>query len=244
MRPQPSAALPAGNSNSDSSGSQGRPRPSSTDQDAPSSVDDDPGQSPGESADPLPDGPLPAIHSLSIEVDSQAPSLGDEDDPAVADLVEWLGQYLGLAARALSVHGGDLSVVLVDDETMGAVHERHTGVSGTTDVLTFDLRQEPENPPKPGEPLEGELVLCWDEAQRQAQRFGHETRSELLLYAVHGLLHLLGENDHDEASAKRMHQKEDRLLTELGLGEVYHRSVQTGPPGSLEPSEPDPPGLE
>ncbi|MEM6854796.1 MAG: rRNA maturation RNase YbeY, partial [Planctomycetota bacterium] len=79
--------------------------------------------------------------------------------------------------------------------------------------------------------IDGDVVICRDEAERQAAVRGHDARVELLLYAVHGLMHLLGEDDLDDANYQRMHEREDRLLTQMGFGPVFH-----GPPST--PSAP------
>jgi len=64
--------------------------------------------------------------------------------------------------------------------------------------------------------LDGEIYLCVDEAARQADQAAHRFDVELLLYLIHGLLHLLGEDDVDEAAASRMHERENRLLRAVG----------------------------
>ncbi len=43
----------------------------------------------------------------------------------------------------------------------------------------------------------------------------------MLLYAVHGLLHLCGYDDRTPAGFRRMHRKEDDLLARLGVGPVF-----------------------
>jgi len=55
-------------------------------------------------------------------------------------------------------------------------------------------------------------------------------RRELLLYVVHGVLHCLGMDDHDEAAAAAMHRVEDAVLTAIGVGPVYSagRQPETG----------------
>ncbi len=116
------------------------------------------------------------------------------------------------------MRGGELSLALVRDRRMAQLHREFCGVAGTTDVLTFDLRD-----PRRG-PTEAEIVLCVDEAARQAQHLGHSLRAELLLYVVHGLLHLAGHDDHEPRAAAAMHRAEDRLLTRLGVGAVYARA--------------------
>jgi probable rRNA maturation factor len=100
---------------------------------------------------------------------------------------------------------------------MDALHRRHTGVAGTTDVLTFDLREMGLGP------LDVDIVVCLDEADRQAASRGHAVERELLLYVVHGLMHCLGHDDHEEAACARMHAAEDAVLTAIGVGPVYAR---------------------
>src|SRR6185369_8183115 len=96
-------------------------------------------------------------------------------------------------------------VRVVGDEEMAAAHQRFSGVAGTTDVLTFDLTEA-------GGALDVDLLVCFDEASRQAASRGHGVERELLLYVVHGVLHCLGHDDHEEAAAARMHAEEDRVL--------------------------------
>ncbi|MCC7407572.1 MAG: rRNA maturation RNase YbeY [Phycisphaeraceae bacterium] len=141
---------------------------------------------------------------------------GQDVEPPAA---KWLPAKLAQAAHRLGVRKGHLSVAIVGDRRMASVHQQFSNTPGTTDVLTFDLRE-------PGQKtLEGELILCRDQARRQARQRGHDTRTELLLYAVHGLLHLLGHDDHDPTKCRRMHALEDQVLTSLGLGKVF-----TAPP--------------
>jgi probable rRNA maturation factor len=139
-------------------------------------------------------------------------------------LTAWLRARIAAAAAALDITGGELSVALVDDATMQRLHAQHLDDPTTTDVLTFDLRagavaEQDER----GTRVEGELILCRDQASRQAQARGHALREELLLYAVHGLLHLLGYDDHTKRAAATMHRREDEILRAIGVGSVYER---------------------
>lgn len=142
--------------------------------------------------------------------------------------LRWVSGKLAEVAALLPLAGSKLSVVVIDDAKMAAMHEQFTGVTGTTDVLTFDLcdhapptRDRSGNPAPPAGPLDGEIYLCLDEARRRAEQFGHTVEAELLLYAVHGTLHLLGYDDHRPADHRRMHAEEDRLLEAVGVGAVY-----------------------
>lgn len=172
-----------------------------------------PGTAAGEESDvPLSDEPDPADQDPAsgcvVSLDLQIP---DTDPP----LAGWFDAKLAQIADLAGVHRGRLSVVVVNDSEMTRLHEQFRGEAGTTDVLTFDLRDRPD------QPIDADIVICLDEARRQAHQRGHDTRLEALLYAVHGLMHLLGEDDHDQAGYQKMHRREDELLTRAGLGPVF-----------------------
>jgi len=98
----------------------------------------------------------------------------------------------------------ELSVVLVDDPTIARVHEDFMAVPGATDVITFD---------------HGEIVISLDTAVRHAEEFQSAFDHEVARYAVHGLLHLNGHDDHDPAERDVMHENQERIL-ELALASV------------------------
>ncbi len=116
-------------------------------------------------------------------------------------------------------------IALASDTRMAKLHEERKNIPGTTDVLTFDLRDENSRDGgragrRPA-PLDVDIVLCVDVARRQAQARDISLEHELLLYFVHGLLHCLGHNDHDPADARVMHAREDEILKAVGVGPIY-----------------------
>ena len=145
--------------------------------------------------------------------------LADETDPPLAG---WLDVQLARVASIEQVTDGYLSVAVVDDSQMARMHRQYKQTDGTTDVLAFDLRDEQDDP------IEADLVICRDEAARQAAARGHAVRLELLLYAVHGLLHLLGYGDDAPDRAAAMHRREDELLTAVGLDAAYSGRSPSG----------------
>lgn len=129
----------------------------------------------------------------------------------------WLRDRLADACAHLGVHG-EARVRIIGDAEMADAHERYAGVPGTTDVLTFDLTDGIGA----REALDVDLMICLDEAQRRAADAGHnQPRRELLLYALHGVLHCLGEDDHTDAGYQQMHTLEDAVLTAIGVGPVF-----------------------
>ncbi len=131
-----------------------------------------------------------------------------------SDAARMLGRLADQAAAQLDARG-EVRIKIIDDREMSRAHEQYKDVPGTTDVLTFDLRDSADDP------LDTDLLICIDEAARQADQHGHTVEKELLLYIVHGLLHCLGYDDQDPASAALMHQREDEILVAIGAGAVY-----------------------
>lgn len=154
---------------------------------------------------------------IEVTVDDRTSQAGDGPDVAV------LIDRLSRVAERLGISRGRLSLAIVSDAVMADLHQRFSGVPGTTDVLTFDYRDDADNhnDSDASAELDGEIVMCLDEASRRANELRHALADELLLYAVHGLLHLLGYDDRDPPSRRRMHAKEDELLTAIGVGAVY-----------------------
>ena len=96
-----------------------------------------------------------------------------------------------VAAR-LPEGGSTVAVRITGDEEMARLNRTFADLPDATDVLSFAGM---------GDHL-GDIALSWPAIERQAERFGHEERTELALLSVHGLLHLLGW-DHVGARERR-----------------------------------------
>ena len=156
----------------------------------------------------------------------------DPDNLLGAAPRRWLTDHARAAVAHLGA-SGEVRVRVIADAEMATAHERYSNVPGTTDVLTFDLREDPN----PEAPLDVDVLICADEARRQATARGVPVQRELLLYIVHAVLHCLGEGDHDEAAAARMHEREDRVLAAIGVGAVYAVAPTPTPPPTPTPTE-------
>lgn len=113
------------------------------------------------------------------------------------------------ARRGLTV-----SLVCAGARRMAALNRRHLGRRGATDVLAFPLE---DADPQSGRLLLGEVVVCPEVAARQARLRGLSFRGELLLYVVHGCLHLAGWDDDTAPRRRRMAEAERRVLARLGF---------------------------
>jgi probable rRNA maturation factor len=128
----------------------------------------------------------------------------------------FLRDHLRKAHREIKAPLRELSVALVDEKEMSRLHESFMGIRGPTDVLTFEMEQA-----KKERVTAGEVVICVPYAAREATTRGIELKHELLLYALHGMLHLCGYDDRTPADYEIMHRREDEILTALGVGAVF-----------------------
>lgn len=106
---------------------------------------------------------------------------------------------------AEGVAEAEISLAIVDNETIHAINHRHLAHDYPTDVLTFPLSS-------PGETLTAEIVVGGEYAESEAAAHGWTPREELLLYVTHGLLHLCGHDDHQASARRRMVARQTELL--------------------------------
>jgi len=125
----------------------------------------------------------------------------------------YAAQHVRAAAEAARKVGGEaapqgsLSIVFVGDDELAQMHGEWLDDPSATDVITFDLRDEDEL----GGP-EGELYISAERARSVAERRKLDPLRELLLYVVHGVLHLAGHDDHEPRARRRMRAAERRAL--------------------------------
>ncbi|MBI4435860.1 MAG: rRNA maturation RNase YbeY [Candidatus Omnitrophica bacterium] len=103
-----------------------------------------------------------------------------------------------------------VNFLFVDDKKMSVLHEGFLGKEGSTDVLAFSMREG--KPLKGDSALLGDIAISTETAIRQARRFHSSVERELALYVIHGMLHLLGYEDHHRRSRLKMRRKERELL--------------------------------
>jgi len=131
----------------------------------------------------------------------------------------------------MDVHpAAELSMVLVDLDTMADLHVRWMDLPGPTDVMSFPMDElEPggrPDSPEPGPSMLGDIVLCPEFAMGQAQKAGHSLDHELALLTVHGVLHLLGYDHAEPEEEKEMFALQAQLLEEwyVSLREEQRRA--------------------
>jgi probable rRNA maturation factor len=120
----------------------------------------------------------------------------------------------------------ELSILLLDPDSMASLHVQWMDLPGPTDVMAFPMdgadgpsdRFDPSAPPGPGdkrgEAMLGDVVLCPVVAADQASSAGHSVEGELHLLCTHGILHLLGYDHGDPEEERVMFDLQARLLAD------------------------------
>ena len=93
-----------------------------------------------------------------------------------------------------------VEITILGSRAMAKVHREFLGIPGPTDVITFPY---------------GEILVCAPVDAERAKEFGHDTTTELALYAIHGLLHLSGHNDTTPTKFQRMAATQEKILAEV-----------------------------
>ncbi len=114
----------------------------------------------------------------------------------------------------------EISVRFVDNEMIRELNKTYRDLDKETDVLSFPLGENGvyDVNPETGAYVLGDIVISVQKAMEQADEYGHSLEREIAFLAVHSMLHLLG-YDHVNGGleAVRMREKEEEVLTQLGL---------------------------
>lgn len=156
----------------------------------------------------------PRPHEATADNDQEPPerrhriSLTNETDVPVD------AEQLELAIRwALADSPYDeatVSIAVVDDETIHELNRQFLAHDYPTDVLSFTLEDEPPR-------LEGEIIVSVDTARENAAEAGWSADNEMLLYVIHGTLHLAGYLDKSPGDYAEMRAAEAAVLDRLGV---------------------------
>ncbi|MGI5831660.1 MAG: rRNA maturation RNase YbeY [Thermoguttaceae bacterium] len=124
----------------------------------------------------------------------------------------------GLVRRILTDAGfrrGLVEVTITNNPSIHRLNAQSLGHDYPTDVLAFETECDPESGL-----LEGNVIVSDETAAERAADYGWSAESELLLYVVHGALHLVGYNDHTQDDEPQMRAKEREYLALVGITEV------------------------
>lgn len=114
------------------------------------------------------------------------------------------------ARRVAGLPLDELSVVLLEDASIADLNWRLLRHEGPTDVIAFEAQADPDA-------LRSEIYVNVEAAERQAPEYGHSFEQELGFLVAHGVLHVLGYDDADDASRAKMFELQGRALAAAGV---------------------------
>jgi probable rRNA maturation factor len=142
-----------------------------------------------------------------------APKIELDVDYLCPDVAEDTERYMQAAAWVASRAGVETLVVgvaIVDDETIQQVNRQRLEHDWPTDVISFLLDRDRTL-------VEGEVIASATTARRVSSSVGWSASDELLLYVVHGLLHIVGYDDISVEQQLEMRGLEQACLLSLGI---------------------------
>lgn len=112
---------------------------------------------------------------------------------------------------------GEITICLVNDAHIRKFNREYLGKDNPTDVIAFDLA--PRNLKSKGG-IVADIAISTQTAISNARIFKTSYLYELLLYAAHGLLHILGSDDKNAKQSRAMQKKAEQILEKLKLNPV------------------------
>ena len=148
--------------------------------------------------------------------------LWDTEDAPVMPEKELLAKMQEGAALCAEEEGIDqeraeVSLSFVSDEEIQDLNKRYREVDKVTDVLSFPQYEDLNELPEEGVIPLGDVVICMEQAERQAEEFGHSLERELVYLFIHSICHLLGYDHMEEADRQEMREMEEQIMDQLQL---------------------------
>lgn len=112
----------------------------------------------------------------------------------------------------------ELSITIMDDETIHKYNLEYRKIDRPTDVLSFALTEADNLSYLKGIPVQlGDILISYPRAKQQARKYGHSIKREMAFLFTHGLLHLIGYDHQTDAQEKEMFSLQERILKELNI---------------------------
>ena len=128
-----------------------------------------------------------------------------EDTPFVFKGKQRNNRWLRLVAESEIRRLGDVSIIFCSDNYILDINLKYLQHDYFTDIITFDYCE--------GDKISGDLFISIDSVRENAVTYGATFEEELNRVMVHGILHLIGYDDHTKAEQKMMRQKENYYLS-------------------------------
>ena len=114
-------------------------------------------------------------------------------------------RWLKLVAQSEVRRLGDVSIIFCSDNYILDINIKYLNHDYFTDIITFDYCE--------GDTISGDLFISVDSVRENAAFYETSFEDELNRVIVHGVLHLIGYDDHSEEDIAQMRAKENYYLS-------------------------------
>ncbi|MBI3314303.1 MAG: rRNA maturation RNase YbeY [Candidatus Omnitrophica bacterium] len=131
----------------------------------------------------------------------------------------------------LSWKKAGVSILLTHDAGIRKLNRKYLKHDRATDVIAFGNPKgaRPLGARLPGPFCLGDIAISLETAKRMAKELGTSFDYEVHLYLCHGILHLMGYDDHKPKDRARMWRKQDKILRTLYFWKGYERGTDGVP---------------
>ena len=149
---------------------------------------------------------------MSIELDLQLAVEDEQGLPTEQDIQQWLDKTIPQFQE-----NAELTIRIVDTEESHQLNHEYRGKDKPTNVLSFPF----EAPPGIELDLLGDLIICRQVVEKEAEEQNKPLLAHWAHMVVHGSLHLLGYDHIEDDEAKEMESLETEIMQAMGFEDPY-----------------------
>lgn len=127
--------------------------------------------------------------------------------------------FLGKICDVLSLKNCEFSVSFVSEKSIHTMNKEYRGIDCSTDILSFAVEDDVENinfvVPKRSKRNIGDMIICPEVLQKNAEQFNVTAQNELHRLLIHGMLHLIGENHNTNEPTEPMLIRQEEILKSI-----------------------------
>lgn len=150
-------------------------------------------------------------------IDLQIATENSENLPSLAQFTQWVQRAVVHEAQTEDFPETEITIRIVDEAESHELNLTYRGKDKPTNVLSFPF----EVPEGIELPLLGDLIICRQVVEKEAQEQQISLESHWAHLAIHGTLHLLGYDHIEEAEAEEMEGLETEIMQSLGFEDPY-----------------------
>ena len=158
-----------------------------------------------------------------VKIDVNEDILTCVEDVSRDEMEEYIENIVTIALKEekLNKINSHVSITSLSKSEIHKFNLEYRNVDRETDVLSFPIFTKEELEKNTLTNIDiGDILICIDVVKKQAEEYNTGMKREMLYMITHGICHLLGYDHIQEDDKIKMREKEERILTKIGVGKV------------------------